>query len=108
MMLVGLVADKARNDVIGLAAGMSGPASQRFVEIDIEHDAAEIEQQRVGGAGGEQGAGHGSRLRKLAEGSNGVTIVRSIQFADSSQIRNAGIWTGRPRRRIGLVESDQE
>ena len=44
MMLVGLVADKARNDVIGLAAGMTGPAGQRLVEIDIEHDAAEIEQ----------------------------------------------------------------
>src|SRR6202043_187476 len=60
MMLVALVADKARNDVIGLAAGMAGPAGQRLVEIDIEHDAAEIEQQRVGGAGGEAGRGHGA------------------------------------------------
>ena len=27
-----------------LAAGMAGPAGQHLVEIDIEHDAAEIEQ----------------------------------------------------------------
>src|SRR3984957_15728518 len=36
-----------------LATGMSGPARQHFVEIDVDHDAAEIEQQRVGGAGRE-------------------------------------------------------
>jgi hypothetical protein len=36
-----------------LAAGMTGPARQHPVEIDIEHDPAEIEQQRVGGAGDE-------------------------------------------------------
>jgi hypothetical protein len=34
-----------------LAAGVAGPARQRPVEIDIDDDAAEIEQQRVGGAG---------------------------------------------------------
>ena len=51
VMPVGLVAHEAPDDVIGLAAGMTGPAGQRLVEIDIDHHAAEIEQQRVGGAG---------------------------------------------------------
>ena len=37
---------------------MTGPAGKRLVEVDIEHHAAEIEQQRVGGAGGEQGLVH--------------------------------------------------
>ena len=55
MMPVSFVADKARGDVGGRAAGMAGPAGQRLAEIDIEHDAAEIEQQRVGGSGGEAG-----------------------------------------------------
>jgi hypothetical protein len=30
------------------SAGVTGPAGQRLVKIDIEHHAAEIEQQRVG------------------------------------------------------------
>ena len=30
---------------------MSGPNGHHLAEIDIEHDAAEIEQQRVGGVG---------------------------------------------------------
>ena len=50
-----LVATKRAATVGGRAAGMAGPARHRLVEIDIEHDAAEIEQQRVGGAGGEEG-----------------------------------------------------
>jgi hypothetical protein len=33
---------------------MTGPAGQRAAEIDIEDDAAEIEQQGVGGGGGEK------------------------------------------------------
>jgi hypothetical protein len=28
----------------GLARGVTGPAGQHLVEVDIEHDAAEIEQ----------------------------------------------------------------
>jgi len=32
---------------------VAGPDRQRLAKIDIEHDAAEIEQQRVGGVGGE-------------------------------------------------------
>ena len=41
-----------------LTARVSGPAGDNLAEIDIEHHAAEIEQQRVGSAGGEQGTGH--------------------------------------------------
>jgi hypothetical protein len=48
----------------GLTTGVTGPARQRPVEIDIDHDTAEIEQQRVGGAGGERRRDHPSRLRK--------------------------------------------
>ena len=32
---------------------MPGPAGQRAAEINIEHDSAEIEQQRIGGVGSE-------------------------------------------------------
>jgi hypothetical protein len=34
---------------------MTRPAVKRAVEIDIEHNASEIEQQRIGGVGGENG-----------------------------------------------------
>jgi hypothetical protein len=61
---------------------VTGPARQRPVEIDIEHHAAEIEQQRVGGAGSEKGAGHAGRLRKSAEASN---RRRSAQQANKDQ-----------------------
>src|SRR5260370_19915845 len=101
---------KTPREMRGLASGVTGPTGDNLAEINIEHDAAEIEQQRIGGAGGEQGAGHWDCVRKLGDGSNGVTIVRLIQFADSSQtsrrIRMPRLWTGRSRRGTGLVESD--
>jgi hypothetical protein len=55
MMFVRLVTDKPRGEVGWLAARVTGPNGQRLGEIDIEHDVAEIEQQRVGGVGGERG-----------------------------------------------------
>ena len=49
MPLIDFVArTKLAGEMCGLAAGMSGPARKRFFEINIEHDPAEIEQQRVG------------------------------------------------------------
>ena len=56
MTLPGIVGRKPRDELGRLAAGMAGPVGQHLAEIDIEHDAAEIEQQRVGGVGGEGGS----------------------------------------------------
>jgi hypothetical protein len=44
MAPVDLVARKPPDEMRGLAAGVTGPALKRLVEVDIEHDAAEIEQ----------------------------------------------------------------
>ena len=52
--LIGSSRTKALDDIVGRAAGMAGPAGDRLGEIDIDHDAAEIEQQRVGAAGRER------------------------------------------------------
>src|ERR1700704_1900190 len=56
--LIDVVARKPPDQMRRLAVGVTGPTLKRLVEIDIEHHAAEIEQQRVGGAGGEPGWGH--------------------------------------------------
>jgi hypothetical protein len=37
------------------APGVIGPKAKCPVEIEVEHHASKIEQQRVGSAGGEQG-----------------------------------------------------
>jgi hypothetical protein len=42
--LVNFVAHKSSHELRGLAAGVTGPARQRLVEVDIEHHAAEVEQ----------------------------------------------------------------
>ena len=42
--LIDVVARKSPDEMRCLAAGVTGPAGQRLVEIDIEHHAAEIEQ----------------------------------------------------------------
>ena len=49
------VARKSSHKMRRLASGVTGPAVKRPVEVDIEHHAAEIEQERVGDAGREQG-----------------------------------------------------
>ena len=49
--LPGLVGRQTADEIGGLAAGVAGPARHHLVEVDIEHDAAEIEQQHVGGVG---------------------------------------------------------
>jgi hypothetical protein len=46
-----LGANETPDDIVGRAAGMTSPAGDSPGKIDIEHDAAEIEQQRVGVAG---------------------------------------------------------
>jgi hypothetical protein len=49
---------------------MAGPIGHHLAKIDIEHDAAEIEQQRIGGIGRELGF-HASRLQNPAHLGNG-------------------------------------
>src|SRR5258708_37681656 len=72
--MVDFVAHKSPHKLCRLAAGVTGPARERLVEVDIEHDTAEIEQQRVGRAGGEQGPVHRGGVRKTGEGSNGAAM----------------------------------
>ncbi len=55
MMAEAVIDDKARREIIRITPGVAGPDLHHAAEIDVEHDAAEIEQQRVGGAGGEGG-----------------------------------------------------
>ena len=47
----GIVGREPPDQLRRLAAGMAGPTGHHLVEVDIEHDPAEIEQQRVGGVG---------------------------------------------------------
>src|SRR5258705_2682858 len=79
--MVDFVAHKSPHKLCRLAAGVTGPARERLVEVDIEHDTAEIEQQRVGRAGGEQGSVHRGGARKTGEGSNGVAMPLLAQLA---------------------------
>ena len=51
VMLEAVVDDKAPGQIGGRAAGVAGPDRHHRAEIDIEHDTAEIEQQRVDGGG---------------------------------------------------------
>ena len=74
-----LVGSEARGDIGGLAFAMTRPARHRPLEVDVEHDAAEIEQQRVGGAGGE-GRGHGGDVRKLAQASNHRNLAQQTRL----------------------------
>jgi hypothetical protein len=50
---------------------VAGPACNRLVEIDVEYNAADIEQQRVRGARREQGEVHLRGVRKTGETRNG-------------------------------------
>ena len=52
MAMMGHVAAEALFDQARIAAGVTGPARNRAFEIDVDHDAAEIEQQGVGGTNG--------------------------------------------------------
>ena len=54
-----VVDDKAAGEISRRAAGMAGPDRHRPIKAEIEHDAAEIEQEHVGGAGEEGWLGHG-------------------------------------------------
>jgi hypothetical protein len=60
---------------------MAGPNGHDPAEVDIEHDAADVEQQHVGRVGGE-GGGHGSRLQNWAGLSNGArkSVLRGGSF----------------------------
>jgi hypothetical protein len=52
---VDFIARKSSAEIGGIAAGMISPALKRLVEVNIDHDATEIEQKRIRGAGGEAG-----------------------------------------------------
>jgi len=41
---IDFVARKPADQIRRLAAGVAGPARRRFIEIDVDDDAAEIEQ----------------------------------------------------------------
>ena len=66
-MLEMVIDDKARSDIGGRAAGMAGPDRHDLAEVDIEHDAAEIEQQGVGGGGEREGCSWGSFTKNRAK-----------------------------------------
>jgi hypothetical protein len=70
VMLEMFIDDKPRGNLGGRAAGMTGPDGHNLVEVDIEHDAAEIEQKDIGGSGGEEGLVHSGRLQKTGEAGN--------------------------------------
>ncbi len=113
MAVIDLVAHKSRQKLCGLAAGVTGPARKRLVEVDIEHDTAEIEQQCIGSAGGEQGPVHRGGVRKTGEGSNGVATPcwRNLQVNMAVQSgptraaagQNEGTVFGRGRRACQLA-----
>ena len=68
--LPGFIWRKPSDQMGGLAAGMAGPTGHHLAEVDIEHDAAEVEQQGVGGIGSEWQI-HGSRLQNWTGSGNG-------------------------------------
>jgi hypothetical protein len=59
-----LVGFEARGNLLRRAAAVTRPRRHGPLEVDVEHDAAEVEQQSVGGAGGE-GRHRGLRSRIL-------------------------------------------
>src|SRR6266566_8008048 len=96
--MIGFVAHKSRHKLRGLAAGVTRPARERLVEVDIEHDTAEIEQQCVGSAGGELGQVHRRGVRKTGEGSNGVAMLTQLAGL------NADIMSGPKSIAVGQSE----
>ena len=70
VMLETVVDDKTPRKVGGRAAGMLRPVRHHGIEVDIEHDTAEVEQQNVGG-GGRWRQIHGNRLQNWTGLSNG-------------------------------------
>ena len=70
-----------------LATGVTGPAGDHLAEIDIEHHAAEVEQQRIGSAGEERGLGHRGGLRTSRKESNRSGMLRSLTPVPSIPIR---------------------
>ena len=73
-MLEAVVDDKTPGEVAWLAAGVAGPVRHHLIEIDIEHDTAEVEQQDVDGGGRERQI-HGNRLQNWTGPSNGATGI---------------------------------
>src|SRR5436190_2215427 len=90
-----MVRGKSPCQMRGLAAGVARPARERLFEIDIEHHAAEIEQQRISGTGGEHGAVHRGGVQKSGEARNGVTAAK--QFARMLNARSPLLNTDRAR-----------
>jgi hypothetical protein len=67
MPSIQFIARKPLNEMRRFASGVTGPTAKRSVEIDVEDNASEIEQQRIGDAGREQGWDHGGGLPKSAK-----------------------------------------
>src|SRR5712692_6459054 len=101
--MIDFVAHKSPAEMRGLAAGMTGPARERLVEVDVEHDTAEIEQQCVGSAGGEQGSVHRGGVRKTGEGSNGAMMPVLTQPAGSMWTINQVQKRGRRPEQVGTA-----
>src|SRR4029079_15978977 len=87
VVLETVIDDKAAGEGGRRGAGMAGPTGPHLVEIDVEHDASDIEQQHVGGAGrvrglGKRGlaerAGHGSRLQNWTTSGNAGGVKGSL------------------------------
>jgi hypothetical protein len=67
---------------------VASPAVECLVEINIEHDAAEIEQQGVGGGGRELELDRRRRLRKLEPPGDGRAASCSMQ----DDHKRATVW----------------
>src|ERR1700730_18247651 len=85
--MINFVARKSSGQMRHLAAGVAGPARERLIEIDIEHDTAEIEQQRVGGAGGRGGRFIAAVYENLGKG---ATVYRCPFWRNLPQCGTSG------------------
>ena len=61
---------KPPRQIAGRATGVSGPVRHHPAEVDIEHDPAKIEQQRIDGVG-DEGRIHGSPVQNWTGRGNG-------------------------------------
>ena len=68
-MLEMVIHHEAAGEIGRRAAGMAGPNVHDPVKTDIDHDAADIEQQHVGGTGGE-GCDHPAHLHNGTDAGN--------------------------------------
>jgi hypothetical protein len=69
-----VVDDKTAGEVSRRAAGVISPFFHHGIEIDVEHDPAEVEQQDVDGGGGRRQI-HGTRLQNCDVPINGRSLA---------------------------------